>query len=429
MSTATQTKITEAGGADAIRQHPVEGSRREITIIREGWGSSGYYPKEVLERDGPRVFPVGTHLYIDHPTPTEERERPERSVRDLAATIVEAPRMAGIDLVAVAEIKPHWEPVINALAEDIGLSIRASGVIEQGEAGGREGSIVKALTEGYSVDFVTKAGAGGKIGKLIESARSETKIEEARNAANWFEARIHRDFTNTADHMFGEGYLTREERVGLSSGIGEALTAFNAYVDENIPGLKDRDPFAEAPGAETAVQENSRSGGVTMEDNSMSDEKRLSELEESVRQLTKDQEETKSQLDEANRKAKEAETRAERAEDALKLREAGSVVGEALQGIKGLPEKALQRVVESTLAQGIPTSEDGKLDKAVLTERAKAKAKEEQEYLSSAGVKFGESAVTTTTTASDDEGGAALEEAFRKLNLSEAAAKAAARGR
>ena len=37
-----------------------------IKIIQPGWGSSGYYPKDVLERDGPNVFTKGTKMYINH---------------------------------------------------------------------------------------------------------------------------------------------------------------------------------------------------------------------------------------------------------------------------------------------------------------------------------------------------------------------------
>ena len=48
-----------------------------LKIIQPGWGSSGYYPKEVIERDIPKVFPAGTKMYWNHATATEEMERPE----------------------------------------------------------------------------------------------------------------------------------------------------------------------------------------------------------------------------------------------------------------------------------------------------------------------------------------------------------------
>ncbi|MGE4535418.1 hypothetical protein, partial [Halomonas sp.] len=58
-----------------------------IKIIQPGWGSSGHYSKAVLQRDGPKVFTKGLHMYIDHPTPTEEAERPERSVNGLGGVL------------------------------------------------------------------------------------------------------------------------------------------------------------------------------------------------------------------------------------------------------------------------------------------------------------------------------------------------------
>lgn len=425
--------LTETGGAEAV-QGGTGGQRREITIIQEGWGSSGYYSQEVLERDGPRIFPVGTHMYIDHPTVTERAERPERSIKDLAATLVSTPRMKGISLVAEAEIKEHWVPVIDALAEDIGTSIIAEGVVETGKAGGREGPIVKALTEGHSVDFVTKAGAGGKVGKLIESASAKSvNLEEKRNAANWLEARIHARFTETADMLFGDGHLTREERIGLSSAIGEALTAFNTSVESNLPGLLSRDPFAEAPTGDTPVEESNSGSGRTDKEDNMSD-KDTSELSESVRKLTGEVESLKTRVEEAEAKQKEAETRAERAEDKLLAQEAARVVGESIKDIKGLPPRAAKRVIEAALGEDLPVDKDGKLIESELKERAKKAAREEQEYLS--GSKIAESASGgTVVEASGGSGGSAEEdkgnlvEAFRAMGMSEDAAKIAAEGR
>jgi vacuolar-type H+-ATPase subunit D/Vma8 len=184
MTVITPDLLREAR-AHAFREDgalPNSGQRREIVIIEAGWGSSGYYSEGVLGRDIPRIYPPGTHMYLDHPTVTEEYERPERSVKDLVAVTLETPRMAGIAAVTVCEIFEHWVPVIDALAEHIGVSIRALGVAEEGDAGGKHGEIVKSLTEGRSIDFVTMAGAGGQVGQLVESARERIRplIESAR---------------------------------------------------------------------------------------------------------------------------------------------------------------------------------------------------------------------------------------------------------
>ena len=54
-----------------------------------GRGTSGYYPAEVLERDGPKVFPAGTKNFWNHQTDAEEAARPEGDLRDLASVLTE----------------------------------------------------------------------------------------------------------------------------------------------------------------------------------------------------------------------------------------------------------------------------------------------------------------------------------------------------
>jgi hypothetical protein len=74
-----------------IERAITEDNTMDLKIISPGWGSSGYYSEELLRRDGPKAWPAGTHQYLDHPTVSEEAERPERSVRDLAAVLVSDP--------------------------------------------------------------------------------------------------------------------------------------------------------------------------------------------------------------------------------------------------------------------------------------------------------------------------------------------------
>lgn len=150
----------------------------DLKIIGPGWGTSGYYPAEVLKRDGPGAWQAGTHMYLDHPTESESRERPERSVRDLAAVIISTPEYreegpAGPGLYAKSSVLPPFKEVIEALAPHIGVSIRAHGKFESGEAEGMEGKVITAITKGESVDFVTKPGAGGKVLAMMESLRQK----------------------------------------------------------------------------------------------------------------------------------------------------------------------------------------------------------------------------------------------------------------
>jgi hypothetical protein len=232
------------------------GRRRYRALLIEGnvWGqgSGVYYPEQVLERDGPKVWPVGTQMFLDHPTLSEAEDRPERSVRDLAGKIATQPvydRTAQVPgLYADVDVFPHYAPVIESMADDIGLSIRAGGRVEQGQAAGRIGPIVTSLDEGRSVDFVTKAGAGGKLVSLLESARNlalTQPLQEAAGIATWLESRLHATLTDYADGMYGNGQVTRAERIALSSAIGDALDAYTAAIKEQAPQLYTRDQYGD----------------------------------------------------------------------------------------------------------------------------------------------------------------------------------------
>lgn len=238
-----------------------------IQVITPGWGSSGHYAPDVLEaaaRD--RVWPAGTHMYIDHPSESETYDRPERTVKDLAAVLTEDARWdatanggAGA-LVAEARVFSQWRQPLADMAEAIGVSIRASAEGETGEAEGRRGRIITRLLVGESVDFVTHAGRGGKVLQVLEGAR--TPVLEARNVGQWVESRIHRDFTATTDEMFGDGRLTREERITLSAAIGDALAAFVDRVETDAPQLYTRDVWDQPPGAAKAATEAAVARGV-----------------------------------------------------------------------------------------------------------------------------------------------------------------------
>lgn len=410
--------------------------RYMATIIEAGWGSSGYYSREMLARDIGKAFPAGTHMYINHPTQDEEFNRPERDVRDLAAVLTSDPILVGHEAVAEMEVFSHYGPWVKEVAPHIGLSIRAIGEAEAGEAEGREGNIISALTEGVSVDFVTKAGAGGKVGTLLESARS---------AAGSIEPELIEEVTL----IVGEPYGIRKS--------GDRFCVFNTDTGTNVPGgchenrpdaLKhQRALMVNVPDA----NEHSRrhSGGTTKEAQ-VADETRLSELEESVRQLETKAEESEQRATEAEEKAKDAETRAERAEDALLAERAKRIVEEALAEDAGegedalpeLPERAHKRVVEAALKGKLPVNDEGKLIESDLKERAVKAAREEAEYLSGGkstgnGVRgMGASAEESNGNGSSgdeaelsEDDKKALTESFKRAGMSEEAAKIAAEGR
>lgn len=182
-----------------------EGGRFKIQIVTPGVGSSGTYPQETIEAAGrDKVFGQGLHMYLDHATEAQDWAKPEGSLRDLVGVLDEDARWdeASGGLVAEARIYSHWRPILEEMKDDIGVSIRASGEVRE-DAGQR---IITKLVEARSVDFVTKAGRGGKVMEVLESARlregvnDETRqlLAKAVSAAHpnkWLMIRDHTDTT------------------------------------------------------------------------------------------------------------------------------------------------------------------------------------------------------------------------------------------
>ncbi len=144
-----------------------------IRIIVPGRGSSGIYTAENLAESAP-LFKAGTEMFIDHPTETEEWERPERSIRDYAGVFLEDATV-GEDgaLYTVCKVFSSVNELIKDKWEHIGVSINAWCADPISENG-----IVPPIAGVRSVDFVTTPGAGGVITDLLESNRTNNYVKE-----------------------------------------------------------------------------------------------------------------------------------------------------------------------------------------------------------------------------------------------------------
>jgi len=167
-----------------------------IRIITPGWGSSGYYPAAALEKAA-RLYTAGMHMYWNHPTVEEERLRPERDLRDLAAVLVEGGHyeqhpVHGPGIYAKARIFGPYRDLVKEMGEHIGLSHRGTGTAKQGSAEGRTGSIIGEITAVESVDFVTQPGRGGAVLPMLEAARRQ--METAADSLADTEAELCRFF-------------------------------------------------------------------------------------------------------------------------------------------------------------------------------------------------------------------------------------------
>jgi hypothetical protein len=383
-------KIFEQRPRAAFRETKPRSGRREAVIIESGWGSSGYYGEDVLGEFGPKAWPPGTHMHLDHPTFSEDIERPEGSIKDWVGVVATEPRMVRKSLVAEVDVFDHWKPVIENIAPHVGLSVIAPGLFESGAAGGKEGPICKEIHPSpiNRVDYVTVAGAGGKLGTLIESARANA----------------------TGEH---------EEEEDVKKLLREADDEkLQVFIDSAIALKESR---------------STPSGGNQDKETEMETEDLQRQLSEAKDQLAKKDEEITGLKETVD----EEKSRGDRAEDALLISGASTIAREVADRVEGMPDRARKRVVESAV-KSLPKKEDGTLDAERVRENAKKAAKEELEYLAGQSLDGdlpfresgnGDVTVTTTTANGGEVSQEQLVEAFKASGMDEEAAKIAAEGR
>jgi hypothetical protein len=311
-----------------------DGSAR-VRIITPGWGSSGYYPESMLTRDGPSVYTEATHDYIDHPTKTEEKERPERSLKDLAAVITgnvkfESEGVSVPGVYADIHVFKEYRDFLNEKAPYIGMSHRAIGKGVQGTVEGKQGKIIESLHKCLSVDFVTKPGAGGGIMPMYEAYRKN---------------RSHADNET----------LTEQES-----------PADNEQIEESNEEIMANDP------KETVL---------TVESLRQTHPSLIKELKESVLQEIQASEATKTkEADHAKllKESQDMKVELDRLREAQVIQEAGKIVGKALEK-STLPEITKTRLLESL--PRLAKLKDGKLDEVAFAEAVSSGIKTETEYL------------------------------------------------
>lgn len=167
----------------------LSGSKWHAKLISaDAWGSSAFYTSEALERDGSRVFHAGLQMFQNHLSESERWEQPEGKIENLVGklasdAVFEADGEDGPGLYADVDFYPSYVSRITEIGKDVGLSVNAQGLTEEGERDGRYGPILLALLSADSVDVVTRAGAGGKLTSIRESDRglAGTPIEPKEN--------------------------------------------------------------------------------------------------------------------------------------------------------------------------------------------------------------------------------------------------------
>lgn len=198
-------------------QDGVGPTRFKVALIQEGLGNlrdGFYYTRGALEK-AIATF-EGKKCFADHPSRSEEADRPERSVRDIIGHFesvhVEESELGEAQLVADLVMPPdppfEWARALVRQAAAysakypeqtfVGLSINASGdavaqpideflgayklpegakpkVLKAREEGMTQVRVVEKITDAVSCDLVTEPGAKGRVLEIIESNRGTMK--------------------------------------------------------------------------------------------------------------------------------------------------------------------------------------------------------------------------------------------------------------
>ncbi len=140
----------------------------EGIILSSGHSENGtYYPLEVVEESAP-IF-KGVQCFADHPKPGDT----ERSVRDVVGVIENTWSDEG-RIRATMRLSHSHDWLVTMLAEGLAgdVSINALGRTKVARRDGRVVREVLAITKVFSVDFVARAAAGGRVERILRESES-----------------------------------------------------------------------------------------------------------------------------------------------------------------------------------------------------------------------------------------------------------------
>lgn len=211
-------RFTEAASISKEEASEGKPTKFRVALIQEGLGNlrDGFYYSKDAIKSGVQAF-EGRKAYADHPSLSEEHDRPERSVRDIVGhfenlTIKEnddsSLALHG-DLVIPLDTAFDWARALLSHSVDhaekfpdltfIGLSINASGdataiplaefeksydvpasCLEKMEKAKETGletiKLVSKIEDAISCDLVTEPGAKGKVISILESKQEQNKM-------------------------------------------------------------------------------------------------------------------------------------------------------------------------------------------------------------------------------------------------------------
>lgn len=182
--------LVESDPAPAAPPSPRDPLLMDVVLIQPGWGNkrdNNYYPAEVLQRDA-KVF-EGAKMYVTDHKENEKSVRTEVSQIERIIGFTET----GAPIARVIAFEPNFAEMARNRAkagvlDSLECSILANGRARKGTIDGQAANIVEAITSRQSVDWVTKAGAGGHAHSLAENGdiqmdpTKDNKVAEAAPA-------------------------------------------------------------------------------------------------------------------------------------------------------------------------------------------------------------------------------------------------------
>ena len=180
LSESASGHVISLAEAQAVTGGPRAPLLMDVALIKPGWGNkkdNHYYSPELLRRDA-EIF-EGVKMYTSNHKPDQKSVRTEVSVIKKITGFTGD----GAPIASVAVHDPDFAEATRNRAklgtlDSLECSILAGGRVRKGKVGDRKGNIVEAITSAASVDWVTKAGAGGHAIALAESNTGGVNMEK-----------------------------------------------------------------------------------------------------------------------------------------------------------------------------------------------------------------------------------------------------------
>lgn len=235
----------------------------DIVILKPGLNRAGkrYYTKEAIQESAPKF--KGVKMYADHPSKSETRDRPERSVRDFVAVVTETFVDEQGWLRGKAQVIEDWmKSKIGNLQETgllhtLGVSHNSTGRFTWQKIENKTVQFVESILTPHSVDFVTEAGAGGSVSFMESDSNTDDPDTDQDGGLNMDEKQELETMKESLADITGKVTVLTETLEGVKT-ENDTLKAENEKLQSELQESKRRefDAHVETKLAEADVPDN-----------------------------------------------------------------------------------------------------------------------------------------------------------------------------